>query len=591
MGVVSIALAVLVAFMLIRARREAPEVVAGKGGGAEEAAAPAGAGGGTGGVDAAGAGASETDGAGTAKPVVPGDGKDPKGSGGTTPGTGTIGPDGRKTGTGTTTPKETDPAKPTDPAETTEDPAKSDGTGKDGKDPKKVKGGPAGAVFGVVTGRDGFPVEGATLVAYPAAEADPEMLRATSDAEGKYELKTVPAGKCRVECNAKSTGTLSRWTTVEAEKRAELNFAAGGVRVYGLVRRGGRPLAKLPIVIEPEQGAETDSVRTTTDETGAYEAIMPKPGLLLARVEADMVRFSVPTGVGEYLHDIELLEGSISGHVYDDETRSAVPGAFVEAYRDLDPRLDFGQASSRFVKSATADKDGSFRLGDLPDGDYTLQVHAPDGGKPAFATVRNILLTAGGFAAGADAYLKAGARIEGSVLNKAGDPVAGASFTLRDAASGAPVPLPGLPALKSDAAGKFLIAGVPQGLMRLTVHAAGFAKMTLPADVTATGATLEFRLPPEGRVRAHVTDVSGAPVPKAGLVLRDAAGNPVDPSPLEFADGPGNQSDAQGYVTRGQLGAGHYTGEAAATVGRGEFEVDIVEGKTTEIEVVVHEVK
>lgn len=444
----------------------------------------------------------------------------------------------------------------------------------------KPPAGPSGGLFGTVTGRDGLPVAGASVQPRGAPEA------VTTDAAGRYEIAAAPAGKVRVDCTVTGEGTMTRWATVEEGKKAELNFALEGIVLHGFVRRAGRPVAATRLEFDPEQGSEMDGSAATTDAAGAYRTVLARPGLLMVRVEADTVRFAVPGGVADFERDIELLAGSISGHVYDEATRAAVVGARIEAFRDLDPRLDIGQAASRFVRAADSGPDGAYELRDLPEGTYTLHVSGTGG----FATVTPVALAKDGFASGADAYLKAGARLEGTVLDAGGKPVAGASFTMREVATGAPMPLPGLDAVRSDAAGRFRVEGVPQGDVRITAHAAGLAKQSATVPVTLAGATVEFRLAPEGRVRVHVLDVAGKPVPKAGLVVRDHAGLPVDPSPEEFADAAGSQSDAQGYVTRRGLPRGHFTGEAAASVGRAPVAFDIEEGKTTELEAVVKEV-
>ncbi|MCC6738012.1 MAG: carboxypeptidase regulatory-like domain-containing protein [Planctomycetia bacterium] len=573
-GVAAAAMALVVALVIVRMRGTRPGEApadgtrrgeAAEGGGTAAPETAAGAGGTEAGRGATGDGNGDsgTSPGGGATGGVPAGGTGPGGTGtretGTSAGAATAADktDATKAGNGTDVPAGTGDAAATPPA------------------------GPSGGLFGTVTGRDGLPVAGASVRPRGAPEA------ATTDAAGHYELAAAPAGKVRVDCTVTGEGTMTRWTTVEEGKKAELNFALDGIVLHGFVRRAGRPLAATRLEFDPEQGSEMDGSSATTGAAGAYRTVLAKPGLLMVRVEADTVRFAVPAGVADFERDIELLAGTIAGRVYDDATRAAVAGARIEAFRDLDPRLDIGQAASRFVRASESGPDGAFELRDLPEGTYTLHVSGTGG----FATVTPVVLEKDGFASGADAYLTAGARVEGTVLDVGGKPVAGASFTMREVATGAPMPLPGLDVVRSDAAGKFRVEGVPQGNVRITAHAAGLAKVSATVPVTLAGATIEFRLAPEGRVRVHVLDAAGNPVPKAGLVVRDAAGVPVDPSPEEFADPAGSQSDAQGYVTRRGLPRGHFSGEAAASAGRAPVAFDVEEGKTTELEAVVKEVR
>lgn len=571
-GLAAAAMALVVALGIVRMRGTRPGEAPAEGSRGETAEAGGSAGGETaedaGGTESGSGATGEGGSASEAMPAGGGGGEAP--AGGTKPagaGTGTTGTSGG-TATGETRTDATAPGNGSDVPAGTDDAA------------AKPPAGPTGGLSGTVTGRDGLPIAGAAVQPRGAPEA------VTTDAAGRYEIAAAPAGKVRVDCTVAGEGTMTRWATIEEGKKAELNFALEGIVLHGFVRRAGRPVAATRLEFDPEQGSEMDGSSATTDAAGAYRTVLAKPGLLMVRVEADTVRFAVPSGVADFERDIELLAGTISGHVYDDATRAAVAGARIEAFRDLDPRLDIGQAASRFVRAADSGPDGAFELRDLPEGTYTL--HAS--GKGGFATVTPVALAKDGFASGADAYLKAGARLEGTVLDAGGKPVAGASFTMREVATGAPMPLPGLDAVRSDAAGRFRVEGVPQGDVRITAHAAGLAKQSATVPVTLAGATVEFRLAPEGRVRVRVLDAAGNPVPKAGLVVRDAAGLPVDPSSEEFADAAGSQSDAQGYVTRRGLPRGHFTGEAAASVGRAPVAFDIEEGKTTELEAVVKEV-
>lgn len=379
-----------------------------------------------------------------------------------------------------------------------------------------------------------------------------------------------------------SSGAADR-STGNAEAAADgLN---PGVRLFGWVSRGGRPVTETQVSFSPEHGADVTTTFAKTDAQGNYEVRGVPTGSVMGRVGDHDYRIWVPEGLDELRFDIPLAEGVVSGRVYQGSQRRPAQAADVQVYRSGDPKGDLSQHAARWVTGTTTDVEGRYELTGLQAGEYWIHVVQRKHGTKIHGPVR---LPERGGLEGVDIYLGDSGMIAGFVLDSTGLPIMGAAASVRQIESGEPV-LGRDQRVVTNEHGLFLVEGVPPGRYRVTTHARGKGQQSKTIDADEGAARVEFLLSPEGFVRVQVKDASGNPVEHAVLVVWDASGEPVDPAPGDWGDPLRTQTDRGGFLTRGGLASGDYRGEVASSRGRATFGFSIVEEKTTNVVVEVKE--
>ncbi|MEK7865311.1 MAG: carboxypeptidase-like regulatory domain-containing protein [Planctomycetota bacterium] len=443
-----------------------------------------------------------------------------------------------------------------------------------------------GRIFGTVLGKDGLPVQ--LVLVTVRREEDGGTLDLKPDPRGQYEAVNLAGGTYVVVCAVRGEGVLSRRIGLAEGEGKQVDFSiASGVRLFGWVSRGGRPVTEVQLSFSPEHGADVTTTFAKTDAQGNYEVRGVPPGAVMGRVGDHDYRIWVPEGLDELRYDITLAEGIIAGHVYEGRQRAPAKAATVDVYRAGDPKGDLAQHASRWVTSVETGVDGLYEAKGLAGGKYMLHVTHPDFGTRIHGPVE---LPERGAAEGVDIYLGDPGKIAGFVLNESGLPIAGAAASVRQAETGEPV-LRGDVRVLTDEHGLFLVSGIPPGRYLVTVYAVGHAQQSKLVDASGGLERVEFFLGPEANVRVRVRDSSGNPVEHAVLVVWDAFGQPIDPAPGAWEDLSRSQSDAGGFVSRGGLAAGAYRGEVASSRGRATFDFSVVAGKVTEVEVTVQPVR
>jgi hypothetical protein len=231
-----------------------------------------------------------------------------------------------------------------------------------------------------VTGDRGSPVEAAQI---SAASLDAgEALRATVFTDKNGEA-TIPGGKglaLRVE--VRSPGRAARVLVTTKETPSLDVELATAETVTGEVWANRREaIAGAEITLQTETGVR--HARTGADGAFTIRDASPGPAHLrirakgrapLARdVVVDARAGSRPTELGRF----ELGEEAIVDGVVLDARGDPVPGARVA--RDRVPT--YLPVGARPAGMAIADARGHFTLGELPDGDVTLEAYAPDLGR------------------------------------------------------------------------------------------------------------------------------------------------------------------------------------------------------------------
>ncbi len=446
-------------------------------------------------------------------------------------------------------------------------------------------------IHGVVTGYGGHPRAGLMVYVTSATWSDPRKTQ--TDAEGKYEVKGLPAGTYMVMMyeidpkNASAAKMNTRSATVKEGESVEVNFSpADGVSVHGTVRQGGRAKGNLTLQFISTSGGGS-MMNAQTDATGAYELTGVPPGDYMVEVDSVMLKCTIPSGQRDVRQDFDLPTGTVGGHVYDVRTRAKLAGAQVSVYRPGGEKGGMADFMERFVASGMTDADGAYSISGLGAGNYVLQVTMQG---YAVELTDPFALPAEGNLGGKDFLLTAGATISGVVLDDQRRPVAGARFSLRDRKTRMPLVLTELWTTQTDEQGRFTLPGIRAGEYILGAHAEGHASTQQMVRVTpGRDATVELTLPPAGTVRVVARDAGGAPVANATLGLYDAAGNAVESSAgfEDFIDPARWKTGTDGRLERPGIAPGHYRGEVTEGTRSATFEIDVVAGQAAEVGVVI----
>jgi thermitase len=210
-----------------------------------------------------------------------------------------------------------------------------------------------------------------------------------------------------------------------------------------------------------------------------------------------------------------VANGSISGTVTDAQTGKAIAGATV----------------SDGARGATTDASGTYALGNVPAGSYTVTASASGYGSAS----RGVSVTAGQTVSGSfalDPTVSFGT-IAGTVADASTrSPIAGATVRV------------GTRSTKADARGAYTFANVPPGSYTISASASGYASVSQSVSVAAgqTAASVDFGLTPQSltpqyvyvnsivfklnhgnlRTDALVLDANGKPVAGATVTLADS---------------------------------------------------------------------
>jgi protocatechuate 3,4-dioxygenase beta subunit len=449
-----------------------------------------------------------------------------------------------------------------------------------------------GRLVGRVTARDGgAPVAGVRVEVTPDwmwADEPPERVATTTDAAGAYELDDIPVGKVRVAVRGggwiaevrtgdRSIGPLlpdvENVVDLEAEPaRSVLGrvLGPGGEAVAGANIRVG-PNGVHGTAVSAEDGSfRLDGLAADRD----YGVWATKPGYGPAKDEFEaghgVVELTVRLTIPRFL-DLRLVgpDGSPPAHA-SAAIRVEQKNVFWFGMPDVGP--------------VPADREGRCRIGPVPAATLTLTVEAagcvsveqevPGSGTPT------------GFESPWTLRLERAYEIRGRVLWDDGVPAAGAEVTMSE---------PRYERVETDAAGAFVIAGLPAGRHTLSVggrYGSVLIDEGRSVRVDAGTSDLVVTLPreePEGlrpqddprkEIRVRVVDAEGRQVPEADLELRDEDGRHVE----SFTVRDGN-AEVRLYVRRHVLHVGRATDHQGQSVGAGPVRMPLSEPFPDELEV------
>lgn len=326
----------------------------------------------------------------------------------------------------------------------------------------------------VVNALDGQPVAGV------AVSAGDQI--ATSDAEGRFELRRLPRAGAQVALAADGFIAyelpLAGWDATGAEPTSLPIYPDG---LHGLVSdaESGQPLAGATVTLNGQSSASLDNgFFYFPSDVGAGEISVAAPGFLpaTAAVASDAAL------AGQEAVDIALQPAALTGVVSDYQTGQPLAGVAVTAG---------GQ-------SVTSDADGSYRLERLHGGDLSLAAELA-GFEPASQPIDEAAHLLGGQPL--DLSLMAPHLAGRLVNNVTENPIAGATVTA------------GVLSAVSDDDGRFILWTTELPLA-ITVDAPGYeaAQAEFSQDEE-----LAVALEPKGLV-VTVADAAGQPVSGAQVV-------------------------------------------------------------------------
>jgi protocatechuate 3,4-dioxygenase beta subunit len=342
----------------------------------------------------------------------------------------------------------------------------------------------AGAVEGIVTGRDGRPVEGATISV--SGMSGGGMVQVKTDATGRYRAGPLVPGEHHVTLHDGSE--RSQFTSVTPGQTTRVDFGGGGTLRGTLMDTAGIPLAKAIVRIVPLDesgnylGGKYQPSQATTSEDGRFEIPAVAAGRWQAKVQVLTKgdSFAVNLGILDLTGEdqevtLRLRESGIAGRITDAETGEVPPGRPQISLYVIEP---WGTAAMAF-----RNEDGSYRFRSVAPGRYRIYVHL-EGYRKAQLDVE---LGDGELKTGVDFAMTK--LVPGTVIFKVADesgaPVEGLRFTVH-AEDGLTWTLH----VEAREPGTYVCTRLETGMHKVTIYRTDLAPVSREISVTANETTL-----------------------------------------------------------------------------------------------------
>ena len=459
-------------------------------------------------------------------------------------------------------------------------------------------------VAGTISNEGGTPLAGVEVTAYDLelvslSVGGSEEGRATSDAQGRYEIKHLRGGRKRVVARAPglANAEVSLLKVRASVETLDFKLAAGHIlsgRVVdadtgagiGDVLVRARPVGSSPtpsrggssVRRRPGGGFQTGETTKTAPDGSFRIAGLTRFQHVLSAVRGREEVGTINAMPGDEAVELRMrIQGAIAGRVIDAATGEPVTRFSVTVSRGPRPALVSAAATRRI-----ADPDGAFTALDVAPGIHHVVVEAPGYATGMAGPVETGL---GDRVGGVEVRLERGIVVHGRVVDDEGEPIAGAGVLIvEEVEVGASATHPGiLPQRRIDAArsagttfadGSYLLANVGQGRFHLTVGKLPQHVSTDTESFTLIGGEGTIAL--SEVVLARAATVTG--------IVFDDAGRPdhaavVTAFPqVRMSGGPPSPAgtDAQGHYRLEGLRPG--TWRIAVTVARGRAKMDTRNG-------------
>jgi protocatechuate 3,4-dioxygenase beta subunit len=248
------------------------------------------------------------------------------------------------------------------------------------------------AVGGRVISPAGEPIAGArvwaTSVSEPFPTIDPRLDAAVSDAKGRWQMPALPAGSFRFtaahDAHSETTTAPHAFDGSTAKDDVVIKLEPGGTITGTVVDGGGKPVAGASVRATGVGRVFWGLARETiADEQGTFALSgLPRRSFELVARHADRASELVPadlTASGQAKVTLALaIDGAIAGTVVDSGGDPVADAQLFVEPRWSGSRDERSVWRSRGVPMASADREGSFRIGGLPRGTY--RIHAARAG-------------------------------------------------------------------------------------------------------------------------------------------------------------------------------------------------------------------
>ncbi len=428
--------------------------------------------------------------------------------------------------------------------------------------------------FGMVVDGGRQPVAGAGVTLQPGMPAglgarlrqarNPEKFEGKTDASGRFEIQSLPAGSFDLVVRGRGFAplTVPGLVVPEGKGRTDLGtvMLAPGVAVRGKVTDPkGNPIAGAEVRAAAAQG-ETMPFPLRMREQGAADALTAADGLFTLEDRApgeslDLTvshpqygpgsapAVSVPTEqpVRIVLQPTARVSGKVTG-----PDRRPVAGAHVGMSEMTSMSLRGGASRMLTIanhQSTVTDEEGAFSFDNVAPGPIEMSANAPGRQR---AKLEGLELAPGQELKGVELVLAPGGVVEGRVLAD-GRPMPGVEVAVT-APAARDLDFPELDTT-TDGDGQFRIDGVPLGPRTVEAKAEGYRRAVRDVEVTAETKTVELVLERGLEVSGRVVDDAGNPV--AAATVRLIAGQ-------SFFKAPQADSGTDGAFTIGGLQDGTY---------------------------------
>ncbi|MCI0585642.1 MAG: carboxypeptidase regulatory-like domain-containing protein [Planctomycetes bacterium] len=412
-----------------------------------------------------------------------------------------------------------------------------------------------GTLAGTVKDRKGRPLGGRGVMALSLGAAEGE--RTESGADGAYEIRGLEKGSYfvylmkegSVEVPFLGGGIQLQTASVRAGEKTQLDLideAAGGCRVFGVVRSGGEGFGEATVAaVRGENGlfpglpASIETARADAEGRYAFEALAPGEYRFrfgtagLGDLEdATEVEAEVPDSE-EFRLDLTIPDAGVAGRIIESATGMALEGIHVRLLREKDVERPVWWG----IESAprrTSGADGSFRYEHVAPGSYALVAWDARRGKSgerepvAFAPAR------------VDLRVEAGRAVPEAVVRM--EPGGALRLTFSSTAGGAAVEglaevesaealLPGRD-LEGISEGVFAVEGLAPGTYAVLVLPARHAATRVEGIEVARGARTERAVALERGIALSATllDSRGERVQDARFEVLGAGGRQLTPA-------------------------------------------------------------